>query len=196
MADEQVKSDAAPEKTADATGAEGQNGGEAGEPERKFTQADMEKQIGERLERERKKAASDAEKARKEAAEKTLREQGDWQKLADERGAEVAKLRETADQLPAVQEERDRYRTALEGHLATQRKGLPKHLIELLDKQDPVDQLTWLAQHADEVGKAGQATNGTPNRGSLSRSSRSEPATETGDPMVNELLATRRYTHF
>ncbi len=44
MADEQVKSDAAPEKTDDATGAvKGQNGGDKGELERKFTQADMDR---------------------------------------------------------------------------------------------------------------------------------------------------------
>lgn len=169
MADEQAR-ESTPE-TDDATGAggekpDGRNGGDKDAGERKFTQADLERELGQRLQREKEKAARAAEQARKEATEKALKEQGEWQKLADDRAGEIARLEAEAARLPTLQEQADRYKAALEKHLEAQRKALPKYAIELLDHLDPVDQLAWLARHGDELARAnGQAPGGTPNRG-------------------------------
>ena len=59
----------------------------------------------------------------------------------------------------------ERYKGALAAILATQRGNLPGHVIELLDRLDPVDQLEYIAKHQKELAapNAPQINAGTPN---------------------------------
>jgi hypothetical protein len=120
-----------------------------------FTKAQMEEIVRDRIKRDQDKRARDEEKARKDAVAAALKEQGDWQKLADAKQAEAdeasRKVAEIEPELAKRTEERDRYRAALEQHLEAQRKGLPKHIISLLDRLDVADQLEYLAANADAV---------------------------------------------
>ncbi len=136
--------------------------------EKTYTNAEMEKITQERLKAFQADEARKSEKVRKEAVAAALKEQGDWQKLADAREAEVRDAQARVAELEPIVVERDRYREALDAHLAAQRKGLPKHITQLLDLSDPVAQLKWLADNAEAVKAAvpPPTSNGsTPHRG-------------------------------
>lgn len=73
--------------------------------EKLFTQDDLNRAIDERLKRERTKAETQAQKAAQEADERRKVEQGEWQKLAEERKAQIEKLApqgELAERLQAL----------------------------------------------------------------------------------------------
>lgn len=142
------------DKTDDATGSD-ENGGDDNKPEPKFTQADIDRIVTERLERERKKSEANAQKAKEQAEAKALEEQQKFQELAEKRGTKVAELESTVGtltaDLEAATEEAKRYKAALNGLLEKQRKAVPEHLVALLDKLDPVEQLEWLSNNTDKL---------------------------------------------
>lgn len=73
--------------------------------EKLFTQDDLNRAIDERLKRERTKAETQAQKAAQEADERQKVAQGEWQKLAEERKAQIDKLApqgELAERLQAL----------------------------------------------------------------------------------------------
>lgn len=123
-----------------------------------------------------KKLAEIEAKAAKDEQER-LRQQGDYQKLAE---AAEAKVKE----LEPVTTERDRYKGVLETLLAAERKGLPKHITALLDKLDVADQLAWIAENRETIAKpAAPNINATAGQGG-------KPAT---DPKVQEAELRRRF---
>lgn len=67
----------------------------------------------------------------------------------------VAELEGQVKDGETVKERADRLAAALTTHLDQQRKDMPKHVLDLLDKLDVVDQLEWVAKHRDEVVGAG-----------------------------------------
>jgi len=103
-----------PEPTGDATGQKKPKGGKEGKDgdespaEKTFTQADVDRIVKERLERDRVKAQKDAE-------EKALKDQGEWKKLAEQREAETLAERagRAADQ-QALRQARLEHHTELE----------------------------------------------------------------------------------
>ena len=136
------------------SGAEGQNpvtppatnGGDQQKPaeEAKFTQADIERIIAERLDRERKKAEEKAAKAQAEAEAKALEEQKQYKELAEKHAARIA-------QLEAIEPKAQRHEAALVKLLEAQRKSIPEHVITLLDKLDVADQLEWIAGNQSKL---------------------------------------------
>ena len=112
--------------------------------EAKFTQADVERIIAERLDRERKKAEEKAAKAQAEAEAKALAEQNQFKELAEKHAQRIAKLE-------AIEPKAQRYEAALTKLLETQRKSIPEHVITLLDKLDPADQLEWIAMNQTKI---------------------------------------------
>lgn len=136
------------------TGADGQNpvtppatnGGDQQKPaeEAKFTQADIERIIAERLDRERKKAEEKAAKAQAEAEAKALAEQNQFKELAEKHAQRIA-------QLEAIEPKAQRYEAALVKLLEAQRKSIPEHVITLLDKLDVADQLEWIATNQAKI---------------------------------------------
>ena len=103
--------------------------------------------------------ASQAQAQAAEAAEaERLAKAQEWQTLAEKRQAAL-------DELKPYKDTAERYKGALAAILATQRGNLPGHVIELLDRLDPVDQLEYIAKHQKELAapNAPQINAGTPN---------------------------------
>jgi len=75
---------------ADATGTN------SGQSERTFTQADLDRIVTERLDREREKSKKDAAKAQADAEAKVLAEQGKYKELFEKQQAELEAERRTA----------------------------------------------------------------------------------------------------
>ena len=120
---------------------------------KKFTQAELDAIIADRLSREKKNQEAATEKARKKAEEDALLKNQEFQKLAEERGKRIAELEPLGDQIKSATETADRYKGALEKYLETEKKGLPKHVLTLLDKLDPVEQIEYIAANREELGK-------------------------------------------
>lgn len=111
--------------------------------DKRFSQAELEAIVKDRLERQKRAADAAREKAEKDAADKALKEQGEFKTLAEQRAAEIEALKpkaEYAEQLEAVV-------TKL---LDEQRKNVPKHIIALLDKLSITDQLDYITANKAE----------------------------------------------
>lgn len=115
-------------------------------------QGELDAIIAERLAREERKRKEAEEKARKEAEERTLQEQGEFKTLAEQRAAELAEARAKLEAAAADKKALERYQSALKAQLEAARKDLPAHITALLDKLDPVEQLTWLAENREALG--------------------------------------------
>lgn len=130
---------ATPEQTT-ATPA-GQSGGAMATTETiSMTQAELDRMIAERLERERAKSAKQADAARKVIEEQALAEQAQWRELAERRAADLDALRakaELAERQGAVIEQI--YSSRLAGLPATARKA-----VESLPVDDVLARLSWL----------------------------------------------------
>lgn len=102
----------------------------SGTAERTFTQAELETILAERLTRAEKKHADALAKREQEAAEKAAKEQGQWQKLAEQY---EPKAKQAEDLLALAQET-----------LAAELAGVPEKLRDLIPAGDVRSQLTWL----------------------------------------------------
>lgn len=118
----------------------------------------VENAVKERMERERKRTEKEAEKIRQEEREKSLAEQQKFEELATERQirineleAHVAKVEPELDEL---KKKFARYEKSITAHLETQRKDLPAHVVKLLDRLDPVDQLEYIAENSETLRSA------------------------------------------
>lgn len=135
--------------TGDGTGGGGGNPGSenTGEQERRFTQADMDRVVEERLRRDRETNERRAAAERQQAADAAAAEQGEFRQLAEQRATRIAELE-------PFEAQARRYSEALGTLLTVQREGLQPHIIELLDRLDPADQLEWIAAHQAELRPA------------------------------------------
>jgi rRNA maturation endonuclease Nob1 len=130
----------APEQTAPTSTETVKTGGKV------FTEAEVEQILRERLERERSKREAAAKEAVEKATAETAAKNGEWQKLAEQREAELSSLkaqltqRQQADQKRAIAE-----RVGLPASLASRLVGETdddlekdaKALLETLPKQQP-----------------------------------------------------------
>lgn len=111
------------------------------------------KQVNDQLKELREwKTAQEAEAAKrtaeaKTAEEKRLAEQNEYATLAERFKAE-------AEELKPYQAEAERYAAALKSILETERKGLQKHILVLLDKMKPDEQLTYIAENKSVLSPA------------------------------------------
>lgn len=141
MADETVTENAQTETTEATTTptAGGTNGGQPSGDAR-FTQADIDRIVKERLDREQATAQKRQQAAQAEAEKKRLAEDAKWQELAEKTQAELAALKaeaERAERLGAIMA------TMYENRI----KALPANLrkaVESLPATDPLDRLAWL----------------------------------------------------
>jgi len=119
----------------------GQTGGATAATETiSMTQAELDKLIAERLDRERAKTAKQAETARRALEEKALADQAQWKELAEKRAVDLAALQakaELAERQGAVIEQL--YKTRLAGLSAPIRKA-----VESLPVDDMLARLAWL----------------------------------------------------
>lgn len=120
--------------------AAGSTSGAAADTEARFTQADLDKMIGDRLAREREKAAKEAQKAQAEAERKALAENQEWKTLAERTAAELETARVAAARVERADE---LVKSMYENRLKTLPAPLRK-AVESLPAQDPLDRLAWL----------------------------------------------------
>jgi hypothetical protein len=78
-------------------------------------------------------------------ADEALKKQGDWQKLHEQE-------KKRADDLEPFKTKAEKYEAALGKLLAKEREGLPKHVLTLLDKLDPAEQLEYIAENREALG--------------------------------------------
>lgn len=144
---------------ADPAGTQTTSPGETGEQDRQFSQADVDRIVGERLERERAKAEKEADKARKAAEEASLAEQQKFQELANKRQERIGELEEQLADLDEIVKRADRYEKALRGYRDAMLDGVPESVQTLLKGQDIAEQLEWLSANASQF-TAGGTSNG------------------------------------
>lgn len=132
-------------------------------------QAHIDKVIGDRLARARKKWEEEADEAKKKAAEEAeqrrLAEQKEFEQLANKRAEMISELEVKLAEFQELEKTVERYKTALQTHLETQRAGLPEHVTALLDKLDPVEQLEYVASHNEALRKGTAGVPPTPPSG-------------------------------
>lgn len=161
------------------------------EDQPKFTQAQLDAIIADRLAREKAASERAAEKTRREAEERTAAEAGEHKKLAETRQERITALEGELAEAQTHKERADRYEAALTAHLDAQRKDLPKHVTELLDKLDVVDQLEWIAKNREQVvGAAGK------NGPQASPRANGNPAADAVEENRKKLAATGAYGRF
>ncbi len=116
-----------------------------------FTQADVDRIVTERLEREKSKSEKDAKKIKDKAEADALVAQQEWQKLAEKRAKEVEERDKQLADLEPIKAKAERYGAALKKYLDAQRAGLPDHILALLDKLEPADQIEYIATNRDKL---------------------------------------------
>ncbi len=145
-------------KTDNATGTTASKGGEE-KGERLFTQDELEKELGVRLDRERRKAEKAAEDARKKAEEDALAKRQEFEQLASQRGERLAKLEPELDAVKAEREALQSRVQALEEAIQKdvdaelKSLNLSPSIVELLNGKDALERRTWLTAHRDELKK-------------------------------------------
>jgi hypothetical protein len=117
-----------------------------GKQEATFTQADIDRIVAERLARADAKAKTIADKAKADAEQAALAEQGKFKELADAATKRALDLEAKANRV-------DELETALKTQVETLRKGLPDHILSLLDGLDVSAQLKYLAENRDKLVK-------------------------------------------
>lgn len=131
-----------------------------------FTQADIDRIVTERLEREKRKGDEAAKTAAEAAAAKALKENSQFKELSEKQAATLLEketvLIQTKAQTETLTQERDKYKTALEEHVKERRTGLPDSITVLLDKLDPVEQMAWLSKNAATLGTNREGVPATP----------------------------------
>lgn len=200
MADEQTETanvqteqqpSATPAPAAPTTGtAPGQPSGSQAQPQptdsRVFTQADVDRIVKERLEREQGKATKAAEKARQEAEAKALVEQGDFKALSERQAKRIAELETAAADLATAQAQLGKYETALKASLAAQLAGVPEHIQDLLKRMDVTEQMEWISANQDKL-KPAQPAAAAPDISATKRST--SPQTKMTDEERREFAA-------
>lgn len=143
--------------TGNGTGQAGDNAQQqnAGDGDKRFTQAELDAIVADRLKRATESAERKAARERQEAEERAASEQGEFKKLADQRQARIAELE-------PFEAQATRYGAALTKLLDAQRKDLPGHITALLDKLDPAEQLEWIAANQEALKPAQAGTTAVP----------------------------------
>ncbi len=86
----------------------------------------------------------EAEAVQRKAEEDALAEQEQFKELAEKRSAELEELKPKAEAAA-------RYETALRTFLDAEREGLPSHILTLLDRMEPDEQLAYIAEHRETL---------------------------------------------
>lgn len=131
--------------------------------EKVYSKAEVEEIVKERFERERRRLAKDAEEKLKTAEEETLAKNQEWQKLAETRATEIADLTKEKADLEPFREQAEKYKKALDDQLAKLKEKLPKYILPLIEKMDPVDAMTYITENAEALGAKPETYSETPD---------------------------------
>jgi hypothetical protein len=114
-------------------------------------QVELERVLKERLEREHKKSEAATEKVRKQAEEDALTKNKEFETLAEQRKTKVGELEAQVAELIPLKDQVEKYKGAMDTILKAQMAKLPKALLPLLEKLDPIEKMQYLADHAKEL---------------------------------------------
>jgi predicted phage tail protein len=137
--------------------------------EAKFTQADVDRIIDTRLERERTKAEREREKAEEGARKKALEDQENWKDLAGTHVKTIEKLETRVSELEAVEGERDGAQSrieVLEKLLRAANKDklerVPELARDFVERMTPEEQAEWFEKNSEKLESPSGAGNGRP----------------------------------
>ena len=141
--------------TAATNGAAGDQNGEENQEtqdgDRRFTQAELDRIVKERLQRQQSKADAEAQRAAEAAEEKRLQDAEEFKELAETRQAKLQTVQtelETAQtQLTETQERLEAAETALQTYITKLEEGVPAAVLALMENQPAADRLTWLVEN-------------------------------------------------
>jgi hypothetical protein len=151
-------------------------------------QAEVDRRVNQAAETIRKKVQADFEssqsKAAKEAEEKKLAEQGEYQKLLASRDQELADRRKAHEEASPFVERAKAAEKTLADYATNEIKtlGLDKqpHIMELIEGKSATEQLAWIAKHKDSLQKSSSSgLPGTPSdqkKGAMSHEDRLKAA--------------------
>ena len=131
--------------------------------EKTFTQVEVDEIVKERLARAKKKADDEADKAKKKADEEALEKNQEFQKLAETRQTKITELESQMAELEPFKEQADKYKAALEKQLKAMQEKLPKHILPLLAKMDPIDAMDYITKNAKDLGVSVSTYSETPD---------------------------------
>lgn len=131
--------------------------------EKTFTQAELDQKVEERLQHERRKSEKDAEKIRQKAEADALEKNQEWQKLAEKRQTRIDELEKQSTELTPFKEQAEKYKAALDAQLTERKKTLPKFILPLIEKMDPVEAMQYITEHAEELGGKPDTYSETPD---------------------------------
>lgn len=136
--------------------------------DKRFSQAELEHELGKRLERERSKAEREREEGERKAREKALQDGEDWKKLAEERSQslhakeEVIKEFETKAENSKAKDERiSKLEEMLKAQMKASLESVPEIFRPFVEGMAVEKQADWLRQNADKL--EGPAPTRTPN---------------------------------
>jgi hypothetical protein len=121
-----------------------------------FSQADVDRIVKDRLEREKAAREKALAKARDESEAEALKKNQEWQTLAERNAAKASELQAKLGELEPLSDQVVRLSGALEKYLEAEKKELPKHVLVLLEKLDAVDQMEYLAANREAIGRPGR----------------------------------------
>ena len=159
-----------PKPPVDPTNSDGAGGEpkpKAGDPdEKRFTQADLDRHLAERLDRERRKAEKAADEVKKKAEDDALAKRQEFEQLATTRGARLAELEPMLEKLTTDADAAQGRIKDLEEAIAADVKAdleslnLPASTKELLDGKSVLERRAWLTKHKTEFRR--ETPKGTP----------------------------------
>ncbi len=136
----------------DATGT---NSGDGQGLEKKFTQADIDRIVEERLGRAARKAEETQRKAEETAAANALKEQGEFKTLAEKHAIRISELEKQAEEIEAMKLKSAAYEELIKKQVEAQMKSLPEIFKSLLVRMTPTEQLDWLSANAEKLRVTG-----------------------------------------
>ena len=185
----EAETEASASASAQATGTQpGKQAGPApAQQERAFTQADVDRIVKERIEREKAKGEAAAQKARQAAEAQALAEQGKFKELSESQGKRIAELEATAQELQAAQGQLKKYQQALAEYRDAQYAGIPDHIKALLEGRDILDQMAWLTANQEKLKPAAPPAEVKPP--DINATQRGVPAGRQTDEQRREIAA-------
>ena len=121
-----------------------------------FSQADVDRIVKDRLEREKTAREKAMAKAKDEAEADSLKKNQEWQALAERNAAKASELQAKLGELEPLSDQVTKLSGALSKYLEAEKKDLPKHVLVLLEKLDVVEQIEYLALNREALGRSGR----------------------------------------
>lgn len=114
-------------------------------------QAEVDRIVKDRLDRERKKSEETAEKARKKSEEDALSQNKQFEELANTRQGKIVELEKKLQENETVASALQQYKEVVAGIVKNQVANLPKPVKSLIEKMDPLEQMQYLVKNAKEL---------------------------------------------